>query len=81
MSYSDERFDILRDIKPYNFESLAKKVTDSINCDELGAASVDVDLEQPPVPLTHGPGPQQELDLCVYVCVAISLIDKATYWA
>jgi len=60
MSDSDESFDILRDIKPYNFEPLAKKVTDSINCEELAAASTDVDLEQLPVPLT--PSPQQELD-------------------
>ena len=44
MSDSDERFDIFRDIKPYSFESLAKKVTDSINCEELAAASADVHL-------------------------------------
>jgi len=35
MSNSDERFDILRDIKPYNFETFAKKVTNGINCEEL----------------------------------------------
>ena len=39
MSDSDESFDILRDFKVYNFEPLAKKVTDSINCEELAAAS------------------------------------------
>jgi len=40
MSDSHESFDILRDIKPYSFEPLAKKVTDSINCEELAAGSV-----------------------------------------
>jgi len=39
MSDSNESFDILRDIKPYGFEPLAKKVTDNINCEELAAAS------------------------------------------
>ena len=81
MSDFDKGFDIFRDIKPYNFESLAKKVTDSINCEELAAASADVDPEQPPVPLKPSPGPQQELDWCVFVCVGISLIDKSTHWA
>ena len=52
MSESDETFDILRDIKPYTFEPLAKNVTDSINCEELAAASADVAPEQPPVPST-----------------------------
>ena len=37
MSNSDERFDILRDIKPYNFEPLTDKVTDNISCEELAA--------------------------------------------
>ena len=32
------------------------------------------------MPPTPGPGPQQELDWCVFVCVAISLIDKSTYF-
>jgi len=50
MSDSDESFDIFSEIKPYRFEPLAKKVTDSINCEELAATSADVDLEQPPVP-------------------------------
>jgi len=68
MSDSDESFDILRDIKPYSFEPLAKKVTDSINCEELAAASTYVHPEQPPVPPTPGP-------------VGISLIDKSTYLA
>jgi len=49
MSDSDERFDILNDIKSYNFEPHAKRVTDSINCEELAAASADVDPEQLPV--------------------------------
>jgi len=62
MSDSDERFDLLRDIKLYNFEPLAKRVTDSINCEELAAASADVDPKQPPVPLTLDPSPEQELD-------------------
>jgi len=39
MSDSNESFDILRDIKPYSYKPLAKKVTYSINCDELTAAS------------------------------------------
>ena len=58
MSDSDESFDIPRDIKPYNFEPLVKKVTYSINCDELAAASAYVDPEQPTVPLTL---------LCIFV--------------
>ena len=52
MSDSDESFDILRDIKLYSFDQLAKKVMDSINCEELAATSADVDPEQPPVPPT-----------------------------
>jgi len=32
-------FVIVGDIKPYSFEPLAKKVTESINCEELAAAS------------------------------------------
>ena len=52
MSDSDESFEILGDIKPYNFEPLAKKVTDSIYCEELAAASTYTKPEQPPVPLT-----------------------------
>jgi len=81
MSDSDESFDILRDIEPYGFEPLAKKVTDSINREELDAASAYVDPDQPSVPPTLGPGPQQELDWCVFVCVGIRLIDKSTQWA
>jgi len=46
---SDVSFDILSDIKPYCFEPVAKKVTDSINYEELAAASLYVDPEQPPV--------------------------------
>ena len=45
MSDSDETFDILVDIKPMNFEPLAKKVTDIINYEELAATSADVDPE------------------------------------
>jgi len=60
MSDSDKSFEILRDIKPYNFEPFAKNFTDSINCEELAAASAYVDQDQPPLPPTHGPGPQQE---------------------
>ena len=56
MSDSDESFDILRDIRPYNFEALTKKVTGSINCEELAAASAYVHPAQSPVPLTPGPG-------------------------
>jgi hypothetical protein len=58
MSDSDESFDIFRDIKSYSFESLAKKVTDSINCEELAAASTYVDPDQSPVPPTLDPGSQ-----------------------
>jgi len=50
MSDSDDSFDLLMDIKAYSFESLAKRVTDEINYEELAAASADVDPEQPPVP-------------------------------
>ena len=32
MSDPDEGFDIIRDIKPYSYEPLEKKVTDKINC-------------------------------------------------
>ena len=74
MSDSDEGFDIFRYIKPYNFEPLANRVTDSIICEELAAASADVDLEQAPVLPTSSLGPR-------FVCVDICLIDKSTYWA
>ena len=66
MSDSDEIFDILKDIKPYNFEQLAKRDTDGINYEELAATSAYVDTEQPPVPPKPDPGPQQELDRCVF---------------
>jgi len=59
-------------IKPYSFEPLAKKVTGSINCEDLAAASADVDLEHPPVPQRPGPGPQQELDWCVFFVLIIA---------
>jgi len=62
MSDSDERFEIVRDIKPYNFEPFAKKVRDSIICEEVVASSADVDPGQLPVVPIAGPGPQQELD-------------------
>jgi len=62
MSDSDEWFDILRDIKSRVFIYSRKKVTESINCEQLAAASAGVDLEQPPVPQISGPGPQQELE-------------------
>jgi len=39
MSDSNEGFDILMDIKPYSYEPLMKRVTDSNNCEELAAAS------------------------------------------
>ena len=81
MSDSDESFDIFSDIKPYNFEPLAKKITDFINFKELAESSADVNLELPPVPETPGPSPQQELDWCASVCVGISLINKSTHWA
>ena len=52
ISDSDENVYILSDIKPYSFEPQTKKVTDSINCEELASASAYVDTEQPP---TLGP--------------------------
>ena len=58
ISDSEKGFDILRDIKPYNFEPLVKKVKDNINCEELAAASVYMDTEQPPVLPTPSPSPQ-----------------------
>jgi len=61
MSDSHKGFDLLMDIKPYSFEPLANKVTDSINCEELTVVSADVHLEQPMVPPTNGPGPQLNL--------------------
>ena len=73
MSDCDKGFDILRDVKPYSFESLVKKITDSINCEELAAASAYMDPEQPPV--LSNPSrqvAQQQLDWCVFVCVDIS---------
>jgi len=55
MSDSDECFDLLWDNKPYAFELLANKVTDSINYEELAAASADVDPEHTPVLPTPDP--------------------------
>jgi len=83
LSDSDESFDILRDIKPYRFEALAKRVTDSINCEELAATSAYVDPEQLPVPPTLAPSTTRVRLLCIslFVCVGISLIDKSTQWA
>jgi len=81
MSDSDESFYIVRDIKPYSFEPLVKKVTDSIICEELAAANAYMDPEQPPLLPTPSPSPQQELDWCVFVCVGIISIDKSTHWA
>ena len=72
MSDSNENLDILRDIKLSSYEPLAKRVTDSISCEELAAASADVDLEQPLVPPTSGPDPQKELHWRVFVCVGIN---------
>ena len=46
MSDSDEKFDLLRGIKPNNFESLAINVTYSINREEIATASAYVDPEQ-----------------------------------
>jgi len=60
LSDSDKGFDLLGDIKPYRFEPLAKKVTDSINREELDTGSTDVDPQQPPVPLSAGPTLQQD---------------------
>jgi len=58
-----------------------KRVTDSINCEKISAASASVHLEQPPMPSTPDLGAQQELNWCVFVCVGISLIDKSRHWA
>ena len=49
-----------------NFEPPTKNVKDNFNCEELAAGSAYV---QPPVPPTSGPGPQQELDWYVFICV------------
>jgi len=81
MSQSDEGFDILWDIKPYRFDPLAKKVNDSINCEELAAKSAYMDSEQAPEPPRLSSSPQKVLDWCVFVCVGINLIDKLTHWA
>ena len=81
MSDSDKRVSILRDIKPYNLEPLTKRVTKSINCDELAVEGAHMDPEKPPVPPIPDPGPQQELDWCVFVYVGIRLIDKSTHGA
>ena len=43
MADSDESFEILRDIKPYSFVPLAKKVTGGINCEKLAAAMAYMD--------------------------------------
>jgi len=67
MSDPDESFDILRDIKPYTVEPLAKNVTDNINCEELAGASAYVDPDQPPVPPT--PGPVHKKNKVVFVCI------------
>ena len=53
-----------------------KKVTDSISCEELTAASAYVDPEKPPIQPTPSPGPQQKLDWCIFVCVVITLTDS-----
>ena len=50
MSNSDKGFDIFKDTKPYNFEPLAKRVTDSSNCEELAAAHAYMDLNDNPPP-------------------------------
>jgi len=43
MSDSDDCFDLLRDISsPTTLNYTRKKVTDSINCEELAAASADI---------------------------------------
>jgi len=68
MSDSDESFNNLRDINrssPTTLKHSRKRVTDSINCEELAAASADVEPEQPPVSAPPGPSPQQELDWCI----------------
>jgi len=74
MSDSDE---IHRDIKPYYFVPLAKKVANSINCEELVAASAYMDPEQPPVPTNIQPPSTTRVGLvCIYLCWY-----KSTYWA
>jgi len=68
MSDSDECFDLHRDIKPYNFEPLAKKVTESINCEEITAVSTNVDLKQPPnCPADTRPRSTTRLRFGVYI--------------
>ena len=48
------------------FDPLAKRVTNSIDCEELAVTSAYVYPVQTPVPPTPGPRPQQDLDWCVF---------------
>jgi hypothetical protein len=63
MSDCDESFELHRDIKPYSFEPLAKKVKS-----DNGTLDIDTEAEQPPVPPTPAPvpGPQELPDWCVF---------------
>ena len=79
MSDSDKGFDIFGDVKPYSFEPLAKKVTDSISCEEIAAASAYIEPRAVTCAADTRSCPQQELDWCVILCVGSSLIDKSTY--
>jgi len=73
MSDSDKSCDILRGIKPYSYEPRAKKVTDSINCEELAAASAYVDPDSHLAVLpTPGPNPQQRW-IGVYLFVLVEV--------
>jgi len=47
-----------KELIPDNFEPLAKKVTKSIEHEQLDASGADVDQEQPPVPPSPWSGPQ-----------------------
>jgi len=76
----DGSFDISGLSSPTTLNHSRKRVTGSINCEELAAASADVHQEQPPVPQTSGPSLQQQLDWCVFVYVGITLIVMSTHW-
>jgi len=80
MSEYHDSFDILRDIKSYSFEPLAKKVTDYINCDELAAASAYVDPEQSPVPPRNPAPVHNKIWIGVYLFVLgyVSLTSQHT---
>jgi len=66
LSDSDEISDILSYIKSYNIEPLPKKVTDSINCEELAATSASI---APTCAVETRPRPTTRVGLvCICLC-------------